>query len=121
MKKSLVILTQAENLAASNLLGEVLGIGGNNFTVPLSMDGETVSHYGLLHQASLPDFRETLSEAQAGNLPPLDWSQYGTSEAEIQATVDALIIDVAETPYPHPRDHFLAVLADNGLSQVAGA
>lgn len=118
MKRSLVILTPAANLDASNLLGEILGIGTNNFTVPLSTDGETVSHYGLLHQASLPDFRQTLSEAQAGNLPPLDWSQYGTTEAEVQAVVDALIIDVAETPYPHPRDHFLAVLADNNLTQA---
>lgn len=116
MKKSLVILTPADNLAMANTLGVVLGLGENNFTVPLSSDeGDTVSHYGLLHQASLPDFRDTLAAAQAGNLPPMDWSQHGTTEAEVQAAVDALIIDVAEVPYPHPSEHFKVVLSDQGL------
>ncbi|WP_430415840.1 hypothetical protein [Marinobacter adhaerens] len=123
MKKSLVILTPAANLQAANLLGTAFGLGEQNFTVPLgpaesdSTEPE-ITHYGMLHQASLPDFRETLYQAQEGNLPPVEWAEYGVTEEQVQAVIDALIMDVAEETYAHPSQHFNAVLAENSLVQV---
>ena len=119
MKQALTIITSASDLDLANTVGEALGMGMDNFTVPLSSDGENVTHYGLLHQASLPEFRQLLTDAQAGNLPPVDWSEYGTTEAEVLGLVDRLIIEVAETSYSRPRQHFDAVLAANGLGMSA--
>jgi hypothetical protein len=123
MKKSLVILTPVANLQAANLLGTAFGLGDHNFTVPLgpaeSDNPEPeITHYGMLHQASLPDFRDTVFAAKEGNLPPIEWADYGVTEAQVQAVIDALIVDVAETPYPHPSQHFQSVLESNGLVGV---
>lgn len=120
MKKSLVILTPAANLQAANLLGTAFGLGDHNFTVPLgpaesdSPEPE-VTHYGMLHQASLPDFRDTVFAAKEGNLPPIEWADYGVTEEQVQAVIDALVVDVAESTYLHPSGHFQAVLQSNGL------
>lgn len=115
MKTSLAIITEAADLDLANTVGQALGMGAGNFTVALSSDGESVTHYGLLHQASLESFRQTLADAQGGNLPPVDWSQYGLTEADVLGLMERLVIDVAGAGYAHPSQHFNAVLAANGL------
>lgn len=125
MKKSLVILTPAANLQAANILGTVFGLGDHNFTVPLgpaesdSPEPE-ISHYGMLHQASLPDFRDTIFAAKEGNLPPIKWADYGVTEEQVQAVIDALIVDDEGEGYATPRAHFLATLNNNSLAEVDG-
>jgi hypothetical protein len=43
---SAVLIIPALYLEAANQLGKTMGWGDGNYTVPLTMDGKTVSHYG---------------------------------------------------------------------------
>ncbi|MDX1755892.1 MAG: hypothetical protein R3175_07535 [Marinobacter sp.] len=119
MSVSLVMIVPASLLDDANATGLALGVGPENFTVALSSDGSTVTHYGALHQLAQPEFVQMLADAEGGTLPPITWEDHGLTEARVQAVVDALIADVS-SEYSRPGDHFTAVLASNNLEVLHG-
>jgi hypothetical protein len=92
--------------ANSEALGVAVGHSGNEFGVPLTDDGLTITHYGLHSWTTLE--RETWwkGEAYPGNT--------GYSNAQINAVRNKLIISTmpADTD---PVDHFNTVLQANSL------
>lgn len=118
MSVSLVMIVPASVLDDANLTGSALGVGPQNFTVPLSGDGSAVTHYGALHQMAQPGFVQMLTDAQGGSIPGIVWEDYGLTEARVQAVVDALVADVSGE-HERPASHFESVLAENGLEVLA--
>lgn len=59
---SVSIIITDENLEESNAIAEEAGDGPNTFSIKLSSDGELpVTHHGL-HQHTLPDWVDSLSD-----------------------------------------------------------
>jgi hypothetical protein len=134
MPVSLALIIPAALRETANKVGEALGQGPDNYTVPLSSDGENVTHYGLMHQAAGEDFLNMLRAAKQGTMPSdVDWAAYELTEAQVAAVVTALIMSASPDPdftppaedpeatppvYDHPSAHFMAVLDANGLIQM---
>ena len=94
---SVSLIIPAANQLAANKLACALGfdvLPGNTFSVPLSSDGENVTHYGA-HTYAEQSFVDMLNSAKAGILPPVLWTDYELDEAKAGAAVAALI-DVAQ-------------------------
>lgn len=85
MTSALLIIPVALRSAA-NAVGAAMGWGPENYTVPLSTDGETVSHYACRTDVT-PEFLATLLAAG------YDLTRAGmTTEeiADVQAVLDAM-------------------------------
>jgi hypothetical protein len=76
---SVVLIIPADSLAEANALGEQLGYGPNNYSVPLSADGSSITHWGCHIAVASDSFVELLYN------PP----------AEAQAVVANLLISVS--------------------------
>ncbi|PJK29973.1 hypothetical protein [Minwuia thermotolerans] len=86
---------------------------GRTFSVPLSADGAApASHYGC-HTWATQGFLDTLSAAQGGALPPVDWSEYELTEVRVGEVVAALLDHVQTGDVG-----FDTFLADSGLQRV---
>ena len=92
----------AELRDSANALGDALGMGPDNYSVPLTNDTE-ITHYGLRAWAS-EDFLELL---ETGTLPE------GVEFPDLQEILDALIVSVE----PDNEGHFDLVLQENNLSR----
>jgi len=109
MLLSCVLILPAALRDAGNALGEAMGWGPGNYSVPLSPSGlEPATHYGL-HAWVAQAFLDTLD---AGALPDgLDFAQ-----ADFDALLRALVVSVRVGM----DGHFDAVCAEQGLARVTG-
>ena len=112
MQISAILIIPAALRAAANAVGESMGWGPDNYTVPLSNDGgETVTHW-----AARTDVSEQFVRWIKG-VDPLP-------DPAAQPVIDALIADFspdpddAEKPVLWGADHAAAVLAANDLVRV---
>lgn len=83
------------------------------FGAELTSDGATITHYGL-HTYATQTFVDILLGAQQGQLPPIQWADYGITEQDVLEAVAAMTIEyldggAAETTWP-------AALAVAGVS-----
>lgn len=111
---SIVIIVPADLREKANRLSCALGhdvLPGDTFTVPLSSDGETVTHYGTRTQAK-PEFVDILTAAAEGELPE-DFEQ---PIEDVQEVMAAMLMDVRTDG--EITTHFDDVLAANGLQRL---
>lgn len=115
--------------AAANAVGDAMGWGPENYTVPLSSDGETVTHYACRTDVQ-PSFLAILLSAgydltRAGLTPEqieavqaaLDaMPEPPVIPAGVGAVLNALDIDLSETLWG--ADHARAAMATRGLSEL---
>jgi hypothetical protein len=66
---ALVLITPADLLDKANALGEAMGYGPGSYSVALSDNGKTVTHYGLSLERPGDDFLAMLQGAMHGNAP----------------------------------------------------
>jgi hypothetical protein len=115
MQHSAVLIIPAALKPAADAIGAAMGWGPCSYTVPLTADGETVTHYaaradvgdGFLHMvAGLDPLPEGIGEHAAPVLAALvaDFSPGLPSD------------DAPERPTLWGREHFDAVLAAHGFS-----
>lgn len=112
---SIVLIVPAELQDKANRLSCALGhdvLPGNTFSVPLSSDGETVTHYGCRTSAK-QEFVDILTAAGAGMLPP----GFPDPLEDVQEVLAAQIVDVQDAG--QMQTHFDAVLAANELTRIS--
>ena len=91
MTHSTVLIIPAELHAEANALGEAMGWGPNNYSVPLSATGaEPATHYGL-HTWVEDSFLTLIEGVEQGAMPE---GLTGYTLEGIQAIVAALIVSV---------------------------
>ena len=124
MQYSTVLIIPVALLTEVNALGAAIGHGPENYTVPLSSDGETITHFSG-HTYATEDFFYMAAAAMGGSLPDEDWAEFGLTPQKVGEVMAALFIsapgspmDPEGEPYSSPRDHFASVLEAKGL-QVA--
>jgi hypothetical protein len=101
---SIVLIITAALRADANALGEAMGWGPDNYSVPLT-DGDAITHYGL-HTWATQAFVDMV-EARA--LPD--------DLTHLAPVLDALIMSVRDAS----EGHFAGVIAAHGLSMEAAA
>ncbi len=111
---SIVIIVPSHLQDKANRLSCALGhdvLPGNTFSVPLSDNGEDVTHYGC-RTAAKQEFVDILQSASEGELPE-DFEQ---PLEDVQEVMAAMIMDVR--PSGNDAEHFDEVCATEGLSRV---
>lgn len=111
---SIVIIVPADLREKANRLACALGhdvLPGDTFTVPLSDDGETVTHYGTRTQAKQA-FVDILTAAAEGELP----EGFPCPLEDVQEVIAAMILN--ERTDGEITTHFDDVLAANGLQRM---
>lgn len=100
------------------------GGNGQSFTIGLSATGaEPYSHF-LGHIYSTEDRDgafQTLDRLKGGALPPIDWTDYSLTEADVIAVLDHLTMSARSDldPVPHLRLFFDAASLTNGRTYYA--
>lgn len=108
---SAVLIVPLAQHALADQLGEAMGWGPNNYSVPLSTSGsEPATHFGL-HAWVTQDFVEMMAAVGSGNVPPVP----GMTPAEVVEVTSALIVSIQTDS----TGHWAGVLAENGLQVVA--
>ncbi len=117
---SIVMIVPAALQDTANRLSCALGhdvLPGNTFSVPLSSDGsEPATHYGC-RTAAKQEFVNILTSAGQGDLPDIEWADYGLTVEDVAPVLAALIVDVR--PAGEASGHFDEVAAANGLGRMA--
>lgn len=117
---SIVMIVPAALQDTANRLSCALGhdvLPGNTFSVPLSSDGsDPATHYGC-RTAAKQEFVDILTSAGAGDLPDIEWADYGLTVEDVAPLLAALIVDVR--PAGEASGHFDEVIAGNGLVRMA--
>ena len=66
---ALVLITTADLLDKANALGVAMGYGPGSYSIALSDNGKTVTHYGLSLERPGDDFLAMLEGAMQGKAP----------------------------------------------------
>jgi hypothetical protein len=110
---STVLILPNAYVATGDAVGEAMGWGPRNFSIPLSADGsEPATHTGL-HAWSSDDFPAMLES----RIPPPAVLEAGVTVEEYDAMLDALISSF----WADYVGHFDTVCAENGLTIVEPA
>lgn len=116
---SIVLIVPAALRDKANRLSCALGhdvLPGNTFSVPLSDNDGTVTHYGCRTTAK-SEFVAILEAAGQGLLPPdFPLSEFGVTTQDIADVLAAQIIDVQDASVM--IGHFDDVVAANGLQRI---
>jgi len=87
---STVLIVPASLRAEANMLGEAMGWGPNNYSVPLSATGaEPASHFGL-HAWAEQSFVDLMRGLGQGIVPPVQ----GMTPAQVVGVVSALVTSI---------------------------
>lgn len=125
--KSLVVIATADAVPTATAFAAAIGYG-IAFTVPLSDDGETVTHYAL-HAAAGPVMRLVLAgtidpeEYNAGIIALSDGALGALAEAgytadDVAALRAAMIVSVRGEDESFGISHLHEVMAANGLTML---
>jgi hypothetical protein len=110
MNISCVLILPLDQVATGNAVGEAMGWGPDNYSVPLSADGsEPATHFGL-HAWAADSFQGLI---ESGVYPP-ELAEAGISKTDYDAMLAVLISSFQGDV----TGHFDAVIADNGLAVV---
>ncbi len=116
---SIVMIVPAALQDTANRLSCALGhdvLPGNTFSVPLSSDGsEPATHYGC-RTAVKQEFVDILTNAGAGDLPEIEWADYGLTVEDIAPVLAALIVDVRSAG--QASGHFDDAAEDSDLRRI---
>ncbi len=112
MSLSCVLILPLEHVATGNAVGEAMGWGPENYSVPLSVGGAAPATHKGLHAWVADDF-QTLIE---GGVYPPELADVGVTQAEYDAMVGAL----THSFRADAAGHFNAVCAANDLQMVVG-
>lgn len=108
---SAVLTVPVASREDANTLGEAMGWGPDNYSVPLGpVGGEDVTHYGL-HAWAEQSFVDTLGAAAGGHLPVVP----GMTPQQVGGVLSALVFSVRTSS----EGHWASVLADRGLEMRA--
>lgn len=89
---NIVLIIPAEHLDKANVLGETMGWGPNNYSIPLSSDGyDPVSHWGLNLANAGDAFVAMLTDASQGQMPQ-ELIDAGYPAEDFGAVMTALIV-----------------------------
>ena len=112
MQSAVLVIPVAQH-ALADQLGEAMGWGPNNYSVPLSATGSLpATHYGL-HAWVEQSFVDLLSFAAQGQVPPIP----GMSAEATAEVVSALAASIR----PGSEGHWSEMLAALGLITVVTA
>jgi hypothetical protein len=112
---SLVLIVSASACDAANRLGEGMGWGARNYSLPLSPSGAAPATHWAGHLANAqPEFLDMLTAAQAGDMPER-LTEAGYPAADFATVCGELTMDVSEGD---PSRHFARVCAAMGLALV---
>jgi hypothetical protein len=109
---SAVLIIPAADLAKANTLAIYMGWGPNSYSVPLTSDGTTTTHWGL-HTWADDAFVAMLTAAGQGQMPQA-LIDAGYPPADFAAVVGSLIASLT----PDVAGHFASVCGANGLALV---
>lgn len=116
---SIVLIVPAHLQDKANRLSCALGhdvLPGNTFSVPLSDNGEDVTHYGCRTTAK-QEFVAILEAAGQGQLPPdFPLDEFGVTAQDVTDVLAAQIIDVRDASAM--IGHFDDVLAATELQRI---
>lgn len=116
---SIVMIVPAALQDAANRLSCALGhdvLPGNTFSVPLSSDGsEPATHYGC-RTAARQEFVDILASAGQGDLPEIEWADFGLTIEDIAPVLAVLIVDVRSAS--EVAGHFDEVLEASDLHLI---
>ena len=108
---SAVLVVPAALLAEGNAIGEALGWGPGNFSVPLSTNGlEPATHYGL-HAQAQQNFVDMFTGAAQGVVPD------GLDPAALPV-IGAMASSSAVEGVKRPAEHFQELLDAAGLRRL---
>lgn len=119
---SAVLIIPETLLTKANKLGEAMGWGPNNYTIPLK-DINDATHYGLRADVQ-PSFLELLQNAASGVLPPIDLEIYELTPADVQEIVANLKTSFSPDPNDPDMpllwgyDHFVYALNKYSMVQT---
>lgn len=129
MTTSAVLIIPAPYKAGANAVGEAMGWGPDNYTIPLSTDGETVTHWACRTDVQ-PSFLAILLAAgydltRAGMTP----EQIAVVQAELDAMTPAPVIppgastvlaamDVCLSESLWGIDHMQAVMGEKNMVRL---
>lgn len=121
----IVMIIPAATKDKANRLGRADGRDGaadpgQTFSVPLSADGRTITHYGAW-TVGRKDFIDHLTESK--RVPPQkpragEYADYNTSRTDAVAVMAGMVVDVEHQPGGTPEQraaHVAAVLKAQGL------
>jgi len=110
---SAVLIVAAASRYICNQLAEALGYGPNNYSVPLSADGNgPATYFGCRAQVN-EVFVEMVSSASQGSLPEID----GMTPQEVAGAFMAMSIDIQ--PAGDAYNHFVSYTQSLGLTFVS--
>lgn len=108
--KTVLIIPDAYRDAA-NALGEAMGWGPNNYSIPLSTGGvDPATHWGVAADTG-GDFAALVAGAKQGVFPE------GIDRIEA-VMVNLFVAFNHDEAYPTAREHFAAVLVERGLVRI---
>lgn len=108
---SCVLILPDDQVATGNAVGETMGWGPDNYSVPLSANGlEPPTHYGL-HAWTDNRFKELV---ESGVYPP-ELEKAGISKADY----DAMQLVLISSFWSDYMNHFNTICAEQGLAMIA--
>ncbi|OYW56764.1 MAG: hypothetical protein B7Y80_01390 [Hyphomicrobium sp. 32-62-53] len=110
---SAILVVPVDLRERANFLALCLGWGPDSYSVPLTIDGETISHFACRADVT-ESFLAMISDASNGIFPSIPMTPQ-----EISAVVVGLLSDFAAPgQYESARSHFEAAIARHGLAPL---
>ena len=126
---SALLIIPAPLRAAANAVGEAMRWGPENYTVPLSSDGETITHYACRTDVYMPFFVALLAAGYDLTLAGMTPEQIEAVQAALDAmpaapvippqaaaVLGALDIDLSDTLWG--ADHAAVAMDARGLARI---
>ena len=119
---SAVLIIPETLLTKANKLGEAMGWGPTNYTIPLK-DIDNVSYYGLRTDVQ-PSFLDLIQGVTAGVIPEMDLEAFVLTPADVQEIVANLKADFSpdptnpESPTLWGSDHFMYTLNKYNMEKI---
>jgi hypothetical protein len=106
---SAVLVTPSDQLAEANKVGLALGYSDNEFTVPASSDGTTITHY-YCHTWANEVFDGMVKGLGEGIPPAADYEAAGLTAGQYMTALSRLIVSCRDgaDPAGHVADVFTA-------------
>jgi hypothetical protein len=112
---SAVLVTPADQLEAANKVGLALGYSSNEFTVPASSDGTTITHY-YCHTWANEVFNGMVKGLGEGTPPAADYEAAGLTMEQYFTALSRLIVSCKDGA--DPAQHVDEVLTAHNLQKI---
>jgi hypothetical protein len=112
---SAVLVTPADQLEDANKVGLALGYSANEFTVPASSDGTTITHY-YCHTWANEVFDAMVKGLGEGTPPAADYEAAGLTAEQYMLALSRLIVSCRDGA--DPAGHVDEILSANNLTSI---